>query len=435
MPEPRQGESRGDFVTRCIPIVINDGTATSAEQAVAICNSIWDESKQNNAEGSTLYQIKDVEIFSVGTWWGSMGPMKWTEEDMYSVVKNTVLMMDDPEFGIKPRLKIGHDPDQPWPEAEILEGQMDGDPRLGDIVNFRTKGTGKDTKIIADFMDIVPIVYSALVGKLYTNVSAEMEFSKGIGWFISAVSLLGADIPAVKKLEDLQAFLSDSSVVVPQKAVVLTFSEPIIRGGEMPDPVNGEGKPVKSDPAVVKILEDNDQLRTNYTDIKSKNEALKKENDAKEAELEGYRKQSLEVKFTQQRDKILAPYKEDVEKMALMPAVYDKIVSCLDGQKSGFKQDTTLVINPELAREIAQAYSERVPNKEQCEGGGAGEGGNGGGDAPDEILAREIKKTQSQFKMTYSEAADHLQLTNPKIWKDYHEWTDKVSNLSKIKPT
>jgi len=47
MPTPNPGESRDDFIERCIPIVIDEGTAQDNAQAVAICNSMFEqESKQ-----------------------------------------------------------------------------------------------------------------------------------------------------------------------------------------------------------------------------------------------------------------------------------------------------------------------------------------------------------------------------------------------------
>lgn len=45
MPTPSKGEKRKDFVERCIPIVINDGTATDGSQAYAVCQSKYDEAK------------------------------------------------------------------------------------------------------------------------------------------------------------------------------------------------------------------------------------------------------------------------------------------------------------------------------------------------------------------------------------------------------
>lgn len=44
MPEPIAGETREDFVDRCIPEVLDDGTAKDGEQAAAVCNSIFEES-------------------------------------------------------------------------------------------------------------------------------------------------------------------------------------------------------------------------------------------------------------------------------------------------------------------------------------------------------------------------------------------------------
>jgi len=49
MPTPNKGEKKDDFIQRCIPIVIADGTATDGAQANAICHSIWDESKKGSA--------------------------------------------------------------------------------------------------------------------------------------------------------------------------------------------------------------------------------------------------------------------------------------------------------------------------------------------------------------------------------------------------
>lgn len=43
MPQlfPNTGESRDDYVKRCTPIILEDGTASNQEQAVAMCNAMW----------------------------------------------------------------------------------------------------------------------------------------------------------------------------------------------------------------------------------------------------------------------------------------------------------------------------------------------------------------------------------------------------------
>lgn len=40
---PNQGETKDDFISRCIPLLINEGK--EQDQAVAICSSLWDTSK------------------------------------------------------------------------------------------------------------------------------------------------------------------------------------------------------------------------------------------------------------------------------------------------------------------------------------------------------------------------------------------------------
>jgi phage head maturation protease len=46
MPKPNKGESQKDFVSRCIPIVLDEGTAKDNKQASAICYNIYRENKK-----------------------------------------------------------------------------------------------------------------------------------------------------------------------------------------------------------------------------------------------------------------------------------------------------------------------------------------------------------------------------------------------------
>ena len=41
MPTPRKNEKKSDFISRCIPFVIHEGTTKDPKQAAAICHSIW----------------------------------------------------------------------------------------------------------------------------------------------------------------------------------------------------------------------------------------------------------------------------------------------------------------------------------------------------------------------------------------------------------
>ena len=47
MPKPpKKNESKADYIKRCIPVVIRDGTAKDGKQAAAICHSMWKQSKK-----------------------------------------------------------------------------------------------------------------------------------------------------------------------------------------------------------------------------------------------------------------------------------------------------------------------------------------------------------------------------------------------------
>ena len=54
MPIPKKGESEKDYVDRCIPIVMQEGTAKDGAQAAAICHSMYKE-KHKGVEESVGY--------------------------------------------------------------------------------------------------------------------------------------------------------------------------------------------------------------------------------------------------------------------------------------------------------------------------------------------------------------------------------------------
>src|SRR4030042_788607 len=66
MPEPNKDETHNDFISRCIPVVIEDGAAESPEQAVAVCNGIWDKAKEGKStqpEDATKHKSSKVIEF------------------------------------------------------------------------------------------------------------------------------------------------------------------------------------------------------------------------------------------------------------------------------------------------------------------------------------------------------------------------------------
>ena len=71
MPTPRSDETHDDFIDRCIPIVLDEGTADNEEQAVAVCESYWSENKEKSMEHKYLdIGLKVKEANEDGTFAG-----------------------------------------------------------------------------------------------------------------------------------------------------------------------------------------------------------------------------------------------------------------------------------------------------------------------------------------------------------------------------
>jgi hypothetical protein len=80
MPDPNKYNSKDDFIKACIPIVIKEGTAKDNNQAVAICNSMWEKKKMK----LETVNVGNVEIFETGMWKG----LPYTEDDIDIMVDN-----------------------------------------------------------------------------------------------------------------------------------------------------------------------------------------------------------------------------------------------------------------------------------------------------------------------------------------------------------
>jgi len=139
----------------------------------------------------------DAEVFSVGTWNGD----KYTAEDLDMMVDSFTKLGEV----IKPPVKLGHNEDQ-------MKGIMkDGLPALGWVKALKRVGD----KLIASLTQVPEIVYKAIKAGRYKRVSSEIYWNLKHGGqtfkrVLAGVALLGADIPAVTNLKDLEAYLSQS---------------------------------------------------------------------------------------------------------------------------------------------------------------------------------------------------------------------------------
>lgn len=59
MPQPNKNETKDEYISRCIPIVMDEGTAKDNSQAAAICFSKWDEHMKKEVECDTCSRAKE----------------------------------------------------------------------------------------------------------------------------------------------------------------------------------------------------------------------------------------------------------------------------------------------------------------------------------------------------------------------------------------
>ena len=57
MPTPNQNETEEQFINRCIPYVLTEGTASNVAQAYAICEYIY----QNKQNGTYINQSNNTQ--------------------------------------------------------------------------------------------------------------------------------------------------------------------------------------------------------------------------------------------------------------------------------------------------------------------------------------------------------------------------------------
>jgi hypothetical protein len=147
--------------------------------------------------------INRLEIFGAGTWTPSNGQkVTVTENDLDEMVASFH------QLGgtniVKPHLKLGHTDAQKW------FGQKVGVPTLGWITRVWREGK----KLFADIMDVPDALLEMIKQGRYHNVSAEVygpgqieHEGKKFGHVLSAVAILGTEMPAVKDLAGLASAL------------------------------------------------------------------------------------------------------------------------------------------------------------------------------------------------------------------------------------
>lgn len=155
-------------------------------------DSLWTEIFKEKKEKSSGESIYGIEVFASGIWNG----LSFEKKDLEDIASNHAALSQY----LKVPLKMGHNEEQKM---------TDGMPALGWVSRVYTEGE----KLLIDVENVPSIVAEAMRKGLYRTVSIELDKEvkhKGTvySWVLSAVALLGADLPAVNTLKDLNHYLN-----------------------------------------------------------------------------------------------------------------------------------------------------------------------------------------------------------------------------------
>jgi len=406
--------------------------------------SDWDGAAETFAEiaaaqgGATF----EAEIFAVGTWNGET----FTRADLEELARNFALLRGQ----VKPPLKLGHD------DKQTLLGQHDGDPALGWVEALRVAGD----KLIATFAGVPALVVQAIKARRYRRVSAEIWFKvrqgkELLGKVLKAVALLGADLPAVTTLKDLDAYLAsyDGAGLAPEgvKTYTLTADEIGSAGARIhpADEAVAEGRPGQPGRTAGGGASDNknhgrltmsetrelEELRADKLRREAEERALAPlENEL--GELRAYKAQSEQAAAQRvsaekaaaikaAREKCFAVLEEAVKAGRILPAQREQAVKLF-----GIDDDARVVaLDPEGIEAFCAALKPGATGlfSGSTEQGWSGKGDGGESAPPDVALARKARALMAEKRIDYGEAARQVLETDPALAKAYTEQTLRIA--------
>lgn len=312
--------------------------------------------------------INNLEIFAAGTHNAMSGKVTVTEADLDKIV-DAFNSLEGTNI-VKPHLKLGHTDAQKW------FGQKDGIPSLGWIVRVWREGK----KLLANVANVPDALIDMIKGGRYHNVSAEIFWNAGIehegqtfSRVLSAVSILGVEMPAVKTLEGLAGALFQAKQIhqfSDVSAIELTSTEE--GGSEMPD---------KVDKTVVAIYsqDQTDALIASAVDKALKEQEAKfaddkksagKELEVMEARAKTAEKEVGEVKAAAAVAEATTLVDQSIKDGKLLPKQRDFALAALSAKdtKLAFGEKGETKSMPELFKEFLECSGKVIDTSEQGDG-------------------------------------------------------------------
>lgn len=236
----------------------------------------------------------DFEAFAPGTWNG----MSFERADIEEIAKNFSTLL--PYHKVP--LKFGHNEEQPF---------TDGQPALGWVSKAWVDDKGK---LMLRAEKVPDVVKRAIKDGLYRKVSIELDLGvehkgKKYRYVLSGVALLGADLPAVNTLADLDHYIDKPALAASRRSVFSAIEGRNTKESDMDE------KQIQSmiDKAVKPVSDLNAELQTK---LKESQEQVAKLTREKE---EGEKAQKTE-KLKAARDSINAKLEAAVKQNLIQPS-------------------------------------------------------------------------------------------------------------------
>lgn len=147
-------------------------------------------------------RIDGVELFAAGTWMAARGGKTVVTEGDLDAMVATYAELSSQVEGYRPVVKLGH------ADNQRLFGRDSGAPNFGFVENVRKVGA----KVVADLVNLPDALFEMIRARRYNQLSIEaypkVQYAgREFNWALTAVALLGAELPAVKGLKELASLL------------------------------------------------------------------------------------------------------------------------------------------------------------------------------------------------------------------------------------
>lgn len=342
-----------------------------------------------------MHTVK-AEIFAVGTW---NKTWKFSAKDLQEIAANFEALGDNHHVP----LKFGHNERQPM---------TDGYPALGWVSKVWAEGD----KLMAEFENVPTVVKKAFDAKLYRHVSVELDVDvehrgKKYKYVLSAVALLGADIPAVNTLADLTHYLDGGERLAASRREVFSA----VQGNLTTEPEEGNDMTKEELEAAIKaaIAPMEAKFSAAAGELATANAKIK----ALEDEKSERTKADAVGKVKMHRDALVGKLESAVKDKRLTPAQREGAIKFMRISDDAAVLSTTA---DQVDEYITINGGKAKMSTEQ--GRGAGSGGKDDGkeeqkwdDAGTEITARAKKLQAGDGKLSFSAARDRVMEGDPEL--------------------